>query len=114
MAAIDVADDVSIGLEHNVFRASRSVHFACGNHRGHATMHVAVDPSQLILTGSPVARDRMYMAVDESWTESSSARVDDRRGVSDVNVFFPPYRNYPAVNCNHGIGIEDRPFEIAT
>src|SRR5439155_735708 len=47
-------------------------------------MHVAVDPSQLILTGSPVAGDRMHMTVDQTWTESSSARVDDRRGVPDV------------------------------
>ena len=54
-------------------------------------MHVAVDPSQLILTGSPVASDRMHMTVDQTWTESSSAGVYDRRGVPDVNIFFPPH-----------------------
>ena len=67
------------------------MHFTSGNHGGHATMHVAVDPSQLILTGSPVASDRMHMTVDQTWTESSSAGVYDRRGVPDVNIFFPPH-----------------------
>src|SRR6202023_1110799 len=57
------------GAPAEIFTPPGRWDFAGGDHRGDAAVQVAVDPAELILAGSPVAADRMNVAVDETGCE---------------------------------------------
>ena len=90
------------------------MHFASGNHRGHAAVHAAINPTQLVLPWRPVASDRVYVAVDQPWAQSSSSRVDHGCGVFGINIFSPADRDDSVIHCNYRVGVQNWLFEITT
>src|SRR5207249_4040354 len=81
-----------------IFRPPGRMHLASGDHCGDAAVHVAVNPSQLVLPWSPVAGDRVYVAVDQPRSQRSSARVDHGCGIFRINVLLPSNCDDSAIN----------------
>src|SRR5581483_3842776 len=61
----------------NVLGTAGSMNLSCGNHGGDTAVQVAIDPAELVLPGSPVARYRMNVAVNEAGSERGSLGVND-------------------------------------
>ena len=97
----------------NVFRAPGRVNFSGGNHRRHAAMQAAVDPAQLILSRRPIATYRVYVAIDQSRSQSRAFRIDRCCCARDVEIFgFTNSLNH-SVDRDDCVGIEDRLIKIS-
>ena len=83
------------------------MHFARGNHRGDSAVQVAVDPANLVLARSPIAGDRMHVAVDQSGRQGCALGVDDQGCAFGVDVFLFADGGDLAIDRNHGVRIED-------
>jgi hypothetical protein len=89
------------------------MHLAGRDHGRNPAMEIAVDPVDLALTRRPIPSDRMHVAVDETGGESHAISVDHGRSTADVNIAGAADRRNPAVRRHDGVGLENRPAEIA-
>ena len=87
------------------------MHLPGRDHRGDAAVQRRVDPAELVLARSPVARDRVDVAVDEARRDHGSLRVHDCRRAFRVHVLRPSDRNDAPVHRDDRIGVEDRIFD---
>src|SRR5664279_1760024 len=87
--------------------------FTRGDHRGDATVHIAVDPAELILAGRPVAADGMNVAVDEPWYQGRAFGVDGDGGSGRVDVFLFADGSNTIADSDYGVGVEDGIGEVS-
>ena len=76
-------------------------------------MQVAVDPANLVLARRPVAGHRMHVTVDQPRSQRRAFGIDGQGGAFDIDVFLPSHGGDLSVDCNHGIGVEDRLLQVA-
>ena len=98
----------------DVLRTSRIVCLTGRDHGGDAAVERGFDPTDLVLARGPVAGHRVHMVVDEARRDNAALGVDlavdgtefDRGSLAD--------RADEAVLHEEGVGVEDRPVDIAT
>ena len=96
------------------FGPAGQVHLAGRDHRGHAAVAcIAVDPAELVLARRPVAEHRMHVAVDQPRRHAGAARVDHGVGAARCRVLLAADRGDAAVLHHDGVGVEDRPVDVA-
>ena len=108
---VAVSDGDGERLEaHDVLRSARQVDLAGRDHRGDTPMERRFDEVEGPLPRCEVAEDRVGVRVDEPRDHGRPAGVDDDVGV----VVQPaPDRLDPPVADDDGIGVEERPVDVA-
>src|SRR5580658_9859915 len=89
------------------------MYFTSGDHGSDASVKVAVNPAELILTGRPITADGMNVAVDESGRERRAFCVDGDGGSGSVDIFLFTYGSDAIADRDHGVSVEDGIGEVA-
>jgi len=70
-------------------------------------VHIAVDPTQLILARRPVSANGVNVAVDEAGGKGCALGIDGDRGSGGVHIFVFSNRSDAPADCNKRIRIKD-------
>src|SRR5690349_1989762 len=86
---------------------------ACGDHRGNTAMKAAVNPTYLVLPGSPVAGDGMHVTVYQARRHGCSISVNDLSCFRCVDIFqFADGDNLSAISYDC-VGVENWAGEVS-
>src|ERR1700686_5786651 len=77
-------------------------------------MHIAVDPSKLILPRGPIAAHGVNVAVDETGCKSRAFGVYSDRGSGGAAIFKFAKSANAAAGRDNSIGIENRIGQVTT
>src|SRR5262249_52746821 len=97
----------------DVLRAPGQMDLAGGNHGGDTAVQEAVDPIQLALPWSPVAEDRVDVAVDQAGDEDRPLGIDHGVRSFAVDLLRLADGGDLAIHADDRVGIEDRLSEVA-
>ena len=98
----------------DVLGPAGQMHLAGRDHRRDAAVACRVDPAELVLARRPVAEHRVHVAVDQPGRDGGAlARRSPSSAPSASMSLALADRGDAAVDGDDGVGVEDRPGEVA-
>ena len=98
---------------NDVLGTPGQVHLAGRDHGGDTAVHGGVDPADLVLARRPVAKHRVYMAVNQAGCHAGLVHVNDGARMRHVAVLGLAHGNDQAILHHDGVGIQDGPVDVA-